>query len=71
MEAAKKILDYLKSKGISQAYVSRKTGISYSKLSLVLTGRRRLSIEDYELICGALDVPAGSFIQPRLPDERR
>lgn len=68
MEVGNKISNYLKSNGISQAYLSRKTGISYSKLSLCLSGRRKLSLTDYELICGALNVPVTKFIQPRIPN---
>lgn len=70
MEIGEKISRYLKSNGISQAYVSRKTGISYPKLSLVLTGKRKLAVQDYELICGALNVPVSTFLQPRILNSR-
>ena len=70
MEVGVKISDYLKSKGISQVHVSRETGISASKLNLVLAGKRRLSIADYELICGALEVPVDTFLNPRLPNRK-
>lgn len=68
MAAGIKISNYLKSNGISQAHLSRKTGIDTSKLNLILTEKRKLSLSDYELICGALGVPIDKFIGPRVPE---
>ena len=50
------IREYLENYGITQAYVSRKTGIEPSKLSLSLNGRRKLTLDEYSLICGVLGV---------------
>lgn len=61
------IKEYLKENGISQAFLSRKTKIEPSKLSLALNGERRLSLEEYSLICGALGVSTDKFLKPRLP----
>lgn len=67
MCAVEKIKNYLKDNGISQTYVSKKSGIPLVKLNLSLNGNRRLSLEEYELICGALLVGADKFLEPRLP----
>lgn len=62
------IKDYLENKGISQRFVSRRTGIDPAKLSLALNGNRKLTLEEYSLICGALGVNTDCFLKPRLPE---
>lgn len=64
------IKKYLEGKGITQAFLSRKTGIDVAKLNLALNGIRRLSLDEYSLICGALGVDTNFFLKPRLPDRR-
>ena len=64
------IREYLENYGITQAYVSRKTGIEPSKLSLSLNGRRKLTLDEYSLICGVLGVNTDKFLKPRLPSEK-
>lgn len=61
------IKKYLEENGITQAFVSKKTGISPAKLSLSLNGERRLSFDEYSLICGVLGVNTDKFLKPRLP----
>lgn len=67
MEVGMKIKKYMEEKGISQAFLSRKTGIASPKLNLALNGKRRLTFGEYELICGALGVEAGFFLKARMP----
>lgn len=64
------IKEYLKKRGITQAHVSRETGIETSKLNLALNGGRRLSLDEYAIICGVLGVDTNFFLKPRLPDEK-
>lgn len=68
MELGEKIKDYMASIGVSQAHVSRKTGIAAPKLNLALNGHRRLTFDEYELICGALGVGCDKFLEPRVPN---
>lgn len=63
-----KIKRYLKENGISQTFVSEKTGIPLTKLNLSLNGNRRLDFGEYELICGALSVGADKFLEPKKPE---
>ena len=42
------------------------SGISRSKLNLSLNGNRKLTLDEYELICGALNVGTDLFLKPRL-----
>lgn len=70
MEVGEKIKRYIEEKGISQTYISRKTGIALPKLNLALNGNRRLTFPEYEVICWALEVNTDKFLQPRMPDEK-
>lgn len=65
MEVGLKIKKYLEESGISQSYICRRTGISQPKLNLALNGKRRLTFDEYSLICGALGVSTARFIEPR------
>lgn len=59
------INDYLTERGIKQIFLSQKTGIPKEKLCSSLNGNRKLQFEEYELICGALDVNTDKFIKPK------
>lgn len=67
MDVGTKIKDYLESKGISQAFLSSKSGIPPAKLNLALNNKRRLSLPEYESICWALGVGVETFMEPRPP----
>jgi len=58
----KKIKEYLMKKGISQTYVSSKTGIPISTLNAALNGNRKILAEEYFLICQVLEVPLDTFV---------
>lgn len=70
MCVGQKIKSYLKDNGISQTFVSEKTGIPLAKLNLSLNGNRRLDFGEYELICGALSVGADKFLEPKKPKKK-
>jgi transcriptional regulator with XRE-family HTH domain len=53
---------YLKNKGITQAYIARNTGLSESAVSMALSGKRDIEVEEYIRICAALNVPVSMFI---------
>lgn len=69
MQTNLEIKRYLEENGITQAFISRKTGIKPSKLSLALNGERKLTFDEYSVICGVLGVNTDKFLKPRLPDE--
>ena len=58
----KEIAAYLTSNGITQAFVSEKSGIAQSKLSQSLNGNRKIPIDEYVKICSALNVPLDRFV---------
>lgn len=59
---------HLENNGITQAFLSRKTGVPAPKLNLALNGERKLTIQEYAIICGVLGVNTDFFVKPRLPD---
>lgn len=68
MDVGIKIKNYLEAKGISQAFLSAKSGIPPAKLNLALNSKRRLSLSEYEAICWALGVEINAFMEPRPPE---
>lgn len=60
-----KIKSYLKEHGIKQTYISSITGIPTSKLNMALNGNRKMTFEEYELICGVLKVDTNLFLKPK------
>lgn len=71
MEVGIKIKSYLEEKGITQAFISRQTGIELPKLNLALNGKRKITFEEYSIICGALNVNTDFFLKPRLPKQTK
>lgn len=67
MSVGEKIKEYLQSAGISQKWLCEKTGISIPKMNLTLNGNRKLTFEEYEVICWALNLNTDRFITPRAP----
>ena len=68
MDVGTKIGAYLKEHGISQIEFSQKTKISPSKLNLSLSGKRRFTFLEYQVICWALGVGVDAFMEPRPPE---
>lgn len=58
---------HLKHEGRTQTWLSHRTGIPIHKLNLGLCGRRRITFEEYALICGALGVDTNKFLHPVAP----
>lgn len=62
MSINKRIKKYIKDKNISQVELSEMTGISITKLCMVLNGRRKISLDDYVTICKALNARFETFL---------
>lgn len=67
MEVGLKIKKFLDDNGISQVYLSEKTGIPIVKLNLALNSKRRFTFDEYALICWVLKVNTDYFLKPRKP----
>lgn len=55
------IKDYLSSHGIKQTFVSGRCGWSKQKTNAIVTGKRKISAEEYGAICEAVGVPYDYF----------
>lgn len=62
MTVAKRIKLYLNEKGISQTWLSQETKIPLPKLNLALNGKRKLTMDEFELIIIVLGVSSDTFI---------
>ncbi|MDR1567508.1 MAG: helix-turn-helix domain-containing protein [Streptococcaceae bacterium] len=58
---AKAIAEYMKENGIKQTFICEKTGMTKHSVSCALNGKRKLSVEEYELICKALNMTYDFF----------
>lgn len=56
-----KIKKYLHDNGIKQSYISEKTNLSIPTLNAMLNGNRKITAEEYFLICDALNVNVEFF----------
>ena len=57
-----KLRRYMNDQGISRKQVAISMKISESKLSLILSGQRRLTVDEYLNMCTALARPPQKFI---------
>lgn len=69
MCVGEKIKVYLEEEHLTQAWLSFRTGIKSPKLNLSLSGKRRMTFPEYEVICWALHVGVDKFIEPRKPSK--
>lgn len=68
MNVGEKIKAYMDEIGVSQIEVSKKTNISPAKLNLSLNNKRRMTFDEYQVICWALGVGVDAFMSPRPPE---
>lgn len=59
----KKIKKYLDENGIKYSYVADKIGMPMNMFSPLLNGKRKMTAEEYLLICKAIGVDAGYFAE--------
>lgn len=71
MSTEKQIQEYLRNNGISQSHISKRTGIAEPVLSMTLNEKRKLTLDEYALICGVLEVDTNRFLKPRFPVETK
>lgn len=60
---------YIREMGIKQSVISQKTGLDPVTISAIMTGRRKLTADEFEKICIALKKQPNDFM--RLEQERR
>ena len=63
MSVAKQIRDYIDSNNIPQNRLAERAGMNEVQLCRSLSGKRKLTVEEYANICDALCVPLERFIR--------
>ncbi len=58
---SKEIAKYIRDHGIKQKYICQKTGLTKYIISCAFRGKRKLSVEEYQKICEALNLPYEYF----------
>jgi transcriptional regulator with XRE-family HTH domain len=63
MKVYQKVRAYLDENGIKQNVIARKSNISVTTFSAIMTGRRKMYADDLYAICYALKVKPEEFIE--------
>ena len=61
MQMHERVKQYISDRGLSQKIIAANMGIPEPKLSLILNGKRRMTVDDYEMICRAMAVDPARF----------
>ena len=57
-----RVREYIVGKDLSQKIIAENMNISEARLSLMLTGKRGMTVDDYLAICKAISVPPIRFL---------
>lgn len=68
MDVGIRIKQFIDERKISQIWLCEKTNIPPAKLNLSLNGKRRMTFNEYQVICWALGVGIDEFMTPRPPE---
>lgn len=68
MQMSERVKRYINENGLSQKLIAANMGIQESKLSLILNGKRRMTVEDYEGICRAIAISPAQFYSNSVAD---
>ena len=60
---SERVKAYVVEKELSRKLIAKNMNISESRLSLMLNGKRRMTVEDYLKICNAIAVPPIKFLE--------
>lgn len=63
MSVARQIKEYIDSNNIPQNRLAKRAGMDEVQLCRSLSGKRKLTVEEYANICDALCVPLERFIR--------
>ena len=62
MNVQSRISAYIRQMGIKQTVICEKTGIRVDAMNQIMNGKRKLSADEYELICRALEKTPNDFM---------
>jgi len=57
-----RVREYIVGKNLSQKIIAENMKTSESRVSLMLTGKRRMTVDDYLAICKAIAVSPSKFL---------
>lgn len=63
MNVQKRIAEYIVNSGIRQSFIVGKTGLSPNRVSAILNCKSKMSADEYELFCIALNKKPSEFIK--------
>lgn len=63
MNVQRRIAEYVINTGIRQSFIVGKTGLSPNRVSAILNCKSKMSADEYELFCKALNKLPGEFIR--------
>ena len=62
MNVQKKVADYVANTGIRQSFIVGKTGLTPNRISAILNCKSKMSVDEFELFCKALNKNPSEFI---------
>jgi len=62
MNVQKRIADYVNNSGIRQSFIVNKTGLSRNTVSAILNCKRKMSADECEMFCKALNKLPSDFM---------
>ena len=62
MEVQEKVKQYIQNNGIKQSFLVEKTGLSKDIVSAIINKKRKMSADEYELFCKALNKTPNDFM---------
>ena len=63
MVVQSRVAEYINRIGIKQAAICRKTGINPKRMSGILTGALKMTADEYEKICKAIEMSPNDFME--------
>lgn len=63
-----RVREHIRRMEVRQGWLARRMGVSEGALSLMLTGKRRMTVDELEQLCAILCVSPETFIKPAEPD---
>lgn len=63
MNVQTRVAEYVRRLGIKQAEISRKTGISQKRVSGIMNCSLKMSADEYEKICKAIEKEPNDFME--------
>jgi len=64
-----RLAEYIEQNGIMRKFIANKCGMTSSKISEILNGKRELKADDLEKICNAINVNPNKFINVQTKEE--